>query len=40
MRVETDLVVEYIHAAITSFWVENVRIGYEFCMLKWCEVKG
>jgi len=36
MRDETDLDVEHIYAVITSFWVENVRLWYDF----WYAEKG
>ena len=40
MRDQTDLGVEHIYAVNTSFWVENVRLWNDFCMLKRGDVKG
>ena len=40
MRVETDLGVEYVYAVITNFWVGNVRLCYDFYMLKRLMLKG
>jgi len=39
MRDETDLDVEHIYAVNTGFYVENVRLWYDFCMLKRDDVK-
>jgi len=37
MRDEIDLDVEHIYA---QFWVENVGLRYDFCMLKRSDIKG